>query len=289
MYACKMCGRKFKTSQELAGHTSSAHPKTKHESVPDNNPDEIIVEAVSEETQRDQPSPSVEEDPGVMDRIRELSRKGYSPKQIKELFGYNPRTVDQVGEEFIEPDVVPEKEKHNGFPVTRKSGSGQEMLNPEVILQSYLLQDGDAGAWMFKGMMLLRAAQLMNMDMMNMRKTDAEADAKRLEPLMRMIQTSREEMDAAAQRNQESMTEVAMKAGSQAGGMAMQHIDQRFDEFRHQKKDIADTPDPMKGMMARMMETVMNQLTGQMFGGQGGGQSGQTGTGMPPGFEDKRS
>ena len=45
-----------------------------------------------------------EDDPGVMERIRSLLSKHYSPKQIKEKYGYAPRTVDQVAEEFIEPE-----------------------------------------------------------------------------------------------------------------------------------------------------------------------------------------
>lgn len=288
MYTCKMCGRKFKTSQELAGHTSGAHPKAKanREDAPGNNPAEgVVVEAVPEETQQAQPPPSAEEAPGVMDRIRELYRKGYSPKKIKDVFGYHPRTVDQVGEEFIEPDAVHEDERHDGFPVTRKSGSGQEVMNPEVLLKQYLVEDGDvAGQWMFRGMMLLRAAQLMNMDIMQMRKLDAEADAKRLEPLMKMIQVSREEMDATAQRNRESMMETASAAAGEAAARAAAHIDQRFDQMQEKKKDIAEVQDPMKGLMARTMESMIQRMQGMMFGG--GGQGGQQA--LPPAWKDER-
>lgn len=300
MFTCKICGKKFKDRGGLGGHMSMAHPKTQPENpISSNNPElteapeeahseDVKTEAVSEETSANQTTPS-EDDPGVMDRIRALMREGRSPKQIKEQFGYHPRTVDDVAKEFIEPDAIPEpeEEKHDGFPITRKSGSGQEVLNPEVLLKQYLDQDGDnsPGHWMFQGMMLLRAAQLMNMDIMSMRKLDAEADAKRLEPLMRMIQTSREEMDAAAQRNKESMTEVAMKAGSQAGAMAMEHIDQRFNQMQERKKDLAETEKPMQGLMARTMESVINRITGQMFGG---GQGGQNMAGPTPGMVDKR-
>jgi hypothetical protein len=293
MYTCKMCGRKFKTSQELAGHTSGAHPKSNRQDVSKSNPEE--VETISEETetarapteeeQQAQPSPLAEEDPGVMDRIRALFRKGRSPKQIKEQFGYSPRTVDQVADEFIEPDAVPEGEKHDGFPVTRKAGSSQEVLNPEVILQSYLLQDGEPGKWMFHGMMLLRAAMLMNFDIMNMQKIESEAEARRLEPLLKMIQVSREEMDAAAQRTRESQEQIAHQAAGEAAAMTAYKIDERFNQMQEKKKDIADTADPMKGLVARTMETIMNRMTSQMFGV---GQGGENMAGPTPGMVDKR-
>lgn len=295
MYTCKICGKKFKASHQLAGHTSMAHPKRQLENqVSSNNlelteaPEEAHSEDVKAEVAPEETSAS-EEEPGVMDSIRALMHEGYGPKQIKENFGYHPRTVDDVAKESIEPDAMPEREKHDGFPLTRKTGGGQEVLNPEVLLKQYLDQDGDSspGHWMFQGMMLLRAAQLMNMDLMQMRKLDAEADAKRLEPLMKMIQVSREEMDATAQRNRESQEQIAHQAAGEAAAMAAHKIDERFNQMQERKKDIAEVQDPMKGLTARTMETVINQITGQMFGGQGGGQGGQAGTGMPPGWEDK--
>jgi uncharacterized protein (DUF2342 family) len=56
-------------------------------------------------------------------------------------------------------------------------------------------------------------------------------------------------------------------------------IDERFNELKQQKPDIATVQDPMKGQMARTMEMLMNQLTGMLFGGQ---------VGPTPGLVDKR-
>lgn len=62
-----------------------------------------------------------DEAPGVMYRISELYRKGYSPKQIKDKYGYSPRTVGQVDEEFIKPEGLPEGEQRDSRTLLRKA------------------------------------------------------------------------------------------------------------------------------------------------------------------------
>jgi len=46
--------------------------------------------------------------------------------------------------------------------------------------------------------MKFRAAMLMVMDLVNIQKGSAEADAKRMEPILRLMKETREEQDAAA-------------------------------------------------------------------------------------------
>lgn len=61
-----------------------------------------------------------------------------------------------------------------------------------------MYEDGKKGEWMYKGMMLLGAAQLMNFDPVNMMKVQAEANAREMEPMLKLLQQqSREEIDAA--------------------------------------------------------------------------------------------
>jgi hypothetical protein len=62
----------------------------------------------------------------------------------------------------------------------------------------------------------------------------------------------------------------------------MPYIDQRLKEVEgavRQKPDIASTPNPLQGMMARTMETMFDRVLSAFgFGGQpasGGGQPGQ--------------
>lgn len=110
MFTCKICGKKFKAATELGGHMSSAHGRNRVEDAETQNaePDAGAVQSVPEEPQGELPEEEQPDnsnvDPGVMDSIRDLMRQGYTPKQVKERFGYARRTVDQVAAEFIEPE-----------------------------------------------------------------------------------------------------------------------------------------------------------------------------------------
>ncbi len=218
-------------------------------------------------------------------RIEELLDEGYTPVQVEKEWGFPHSTVRKYARKKITPKGK-SQEEGNGegeipkLPMVLKAGVGQEVISPEGILQYYLLSDGDAGAWMLKGMMLLRAAQLMNLTDVEIMKGQADAQAKALKPIMDVMEQARRDMDAAAQRARESNAEIAEAAAAGAAARAVMRIDERFSELKQQKPDIAQAPDPMRGLMARTMETIMNQLTGQMFGG---GQAGPV-----PGLVDKR-
>lgn len=118
--------------------------------------------------------------------------------------------------------------------------------------------------------MLYRAAQLAVMDDVEIMKGQAEAQAKAIKPILDIMEKAREDMDAAAERARASTEEVAQAAAAGAAARATIHIDERFNEMMRQKPDIAQTPNPLEGVMARTMETMFNQLTNRMFGGQGG-------------------
>jgi hypothetical protein len=135
-------------------------------------------------------------------------------------------------------------------------------------MKYYLLGDGDTGAAMLKGMMMLRAAQLMVMNDVEIMKGQAEAQAAAIKPILDIMEKAREDMDAAAERARASTAEAAEAAAAGAAARAVIHIDERFDRMMQQKADIATVQDPMKGLMARTMETMFNRLTGTLLGGQ---------------------
>ncbi len=241
------------------------------------------------------------QDETIKDQIIALLEKGYKRDQLIRDFKFAERTVDAGIRAFKELDngnAEDAKEAGDGIPVTRKTdgdiemprlplvlkaGAGQEMISPEGILQSYVLSDGDAGTWMFKGMMLLRAAQLMNLTDVEIMKGQAEAQAMVMKPILDVMEQARKDMDAAAQRAKESNAEIAEAAAMGAAGGVLGRIDAKFAELKQQKTDIATVPNPMKGLMARTMEMMMNRMSALM----GGGQAGQVGA--PPGFVDTRS
>jgi hypothetical protein len=233
----------------------------------ENSTTKADVEPADEDTQRK--------------RIEELLDEGYTPVQIEKEWGYAHSTVRQVAKRKIAPKGKPGNEESDmpRLPMVLKAGGGQEVISPEAILEGYLLSDGDAGAWMLKGFMLYRAAQLAVMSDVEIMKGQAEAQAKAMKPILDIMEKAREDMDAAAQRAKESNVEIATRAAAEVGGQAVGWMEEKFNQMQQQKPDIAQAKDPMKGLMARTMEMVINQITGQLFGGK---------VGPTPGLVDKR-
>jgi hypothetical protein len=206
-----------------------------------------------------------------VDKVRKLYELGFNRKQLMVEFNFSRATVYvalPVKGERTKAEAEGESEDKSKLPFVLKSGKGTEVITPEGIMQFYLLGDGDTGAAMLKGMMLLRAAQLMVMNDVEIMKGQAEAQAKAIQPILDVMEKAREDMDAAAERARASTEDVAQAAAAGAAARAAMHIDEKFEQLRQQKADIATVQDPMKGLMARTMETLMNRMTGTMLGGQ---------------------
>lgn len=77
--------------------------------------------------------------------------------------------------------------------------------------------------------------------------------------------------------------QIARETGLAMGGEIAGKMFDVMQQKETQKPDIAQAPDPFKGLMARTMETMMNRMTGMLFGAQGGDQVPPT-----PGMVDKR-
>ena len=104
------------------------------------------------------------------------------------------------------------EEKASGqFPVMRKMGGGMEMIAPEAVLKQYMGGTPE-GEVELRAIMKFRAAMLMVMDLVNIQKGSAEADAKRMEPILRLMKETREEQDAAAARAKASSEDIADRA-----------------------------------------------------------------------------
>jgi len=235
---------------------------------------------------KEAPDPKADPEPVAegtkREQIERLLDEGYTPVQIEKGWGYAHSTVRDVVKKRLIPlgNQGNDKSDMPRMPMVLKAGAGQEVISPEAILQGFLLSDGDAGAWMLKGFMLYRAAQLAVMSDIEIMKGQAEAQAKAMKPILDVMEQARKDMDAAAQRAKDSSLEVATRAAAEVGGQAIGWMDEKFNQMQSQKPDIAQTPDPMKGLLARTMEMMVNQITGQMFGGQAG---------PTPGLVDKRN
>jgi hypothetical protein len=282
MFTCNVCGRKFKTMQALGGHVGRAHPQNKAEDISKTNNSEAadveeVAEALPEEPS--QPQPSVDSE-HIMDNIRNLRRQGYSARQVKEDFGYARSTVDQVFAEFIEPEGKAEDEnKEGGLPVTTK---GTEIITPEAIMQR-LANGSQDWHLRLEGMMLLRAAQRMNRDDIEMTRMQAEADATRIKPILDLMKETRAEQDAAAQRAKESNIEIAERAAYETAGQLSQVISQNnsriTDSINQIRQAMGGKEDNPLGQILNSIQSLQQMM--QMFGISMPGMPGAQGGGAP--------
>jgi len=281
VFTCSVCGKKFKTMQALGGHVGRAHPQNKAEN---NNPEPVEVdeaaetapEEMAEAASEDRPQTQVSVDSaGIMENIRNLRKQGYSARQVKEEFGYARSTVDQVFAEFIEPEgkVV---ESESGLPVTTK---GTEIITPEAIMQR-LANGSEDWHLRLEGMMLLRAAQRMNRDDIEMTRMQAEADATRIKPILDLMKETRLEQDAAAQRAKESNMEIAERTAYETAGQLSQVITQNnariTDSINQIRQAMGGKEENPLGQILNSIQSMQQMM--QMFGismpGMAGAQGG---------------
>jgi hypothetical protein len=221
-----------------------------------------------------------------MENIRKLRRKGYSAKQVKDEFGYARSTVDQVFAEFIKPEEKPEDDdREAGLPVTTK---GTEIITPEAIMQR-LANGSQDWHLRLEGMMLLRAAQRMNRDDIEMTRMQAEADATRIKPILELMRETRLEQDAAAQRAKESNIEIAERAAYDTAGQLSQVINQNnariTDSINQIRQAMGGKEENPLGQVLNAMQSMqqMMQLFGVSMPGMAGGSGGtQTEQWQPP-------
>ncbi len=242
MFTCKQCGRKFKTSQALAGHVSGAHSRNHVEQPPGNG--------------NSQPVESEVEEPGVGEEIRYYIGQGYDFEQLTKVLGFNPRSVRREMAKVVPPASEQGENQDSSLPVTVKQ---TEVISPEAVLRRYM--DGSYEDELeLRGMMKLRASMLMVMELANIQKTMAEAEARRLEPLLKVLKESREELDAAAARARASSFEMAQEAAEGAVGRVLGYIDQKLPKGPPPKdvsEMITKRLDKMWDLMDHMMEQRM--------------------------------
>lgn len=161
-----------------------------------------------------------------------------------------------------------EKDKSNSrFPMIRKTGGGEEVIAPEAVLTEYMGNTPE-GEIELRAIMKFRAAMLMVMDLVNIQKSSAEADAKRLVPILSLMKETREEQDAAAARAKASSEEIADRAATQVANQLFGAVSQNnaqvtgtLDQIRQMLSGKSD--DPFSRLLSMMQS--MQQLS-QMFG-----------------------
>ena len=280
MINCTKCGREFKSPQSLGGHMRGAH---KEETQPGTGLDKTKENAATAEKTETPGGEAalVPEEASKAEQIRNYLKQGFTLKQLTSQFDFSETTIRQEIAKLVRPegDAIDEKGKQqdNIWPVVRKMGGGMEVISPEAVLRQYMGGGTPEEQLELRAIMKFRAAMLMVMDLVNVQKGNAEADAKRMEPILRLMKETREEQDAAAARAKASSEDIADRAAqataSQLFGAVSQNNAQVAGSLDQIKKMVGgESKDPFTQIVSMMQS--MQQMS-QMFG--------MPMPGMPPG------
>ncbi len=184
-------------------------------------------------------TPATGAEPSQAEQIRGYLKQGYSLNQLRDQFGFKETTIRQEIEKMVPPEgnevAKASDPRDDGLPVMRKMGGGMEVITPEAVLRRYM-DGGEHEQYELRGMMKLRAAMLMVMDLVNIQKAAAEADAKRLEPVLRLMKETREEQDAAAARAKSSSFEMAREAAHEAVSGVLGYMEEKMPRRRRRRR-----------------------------------------------------
>jgi hypothetical protein len=164
-------------------------------------------------------------------------------------------------------DEEEDRKSNGGFPMMRKAGGGMEVTAPEAVLVQYM-GGTDAETAELKAIMKFRAAMLMVMDLVDIQKGLAEADARRMEPILKLMKETREEQDAAAERAKSSSEEIAGRAAQATAGQLYEAISQNQGQVNSSLEKIkqlvgGQASDPFSQMVSMMQSMQQMSL---MFG-----------------------
>ena len=141
------------------------------------------------------------------------------------------------------------------------------MIAPEEVLRQYMGGTPD-GEIELRAIMKFRAAMLMVMDLVNVQKGTAEADAKRMEPILRLMKETREEQDAAAHRAKESNVEIADKAAYETAAQLAEVITQNnakiTESINQIRQAMGGKEENPLGQVLNSMQSMQQMM--QMFG-----------------------
>jgi len=199
------------------------------------------------------------------DKIRKLSEMGFSNPQIIEL-GFTRSEVYRARP--VTPKGLTSRADGFTLPTVLKAGSGIEVVSPEAILQSIFPQANADMQSLMKGMMLYRAAQMAVLTDVEIMKGQAEADAKRMQPILKLMEETRKEQDSAAQRARESVIDVARETAESTLGGAIGYLDQ----FKPKPPPAKTGEELMSKRVDAMLEMAQNMMFGQFMPGGPGGQ-----------------
>jgi len=243
-------------------------------------------------------------DDQFIQQVKELKAQGLSQREMADQLGVSRSRVQTALKRLNPPDeskaLVPaekmrgiireelkrareeDKEAEGRFPMIRKMGGGMEMIAPEAVLRQYMGGTPEEDAEL-RAIMKFRAAMLMVMDLVNIQKGDAEADARRMMPILSLMKETREEQDAAAARAKASSEEIADRAAYETAGQLSQVIAQNnakiTDSINQIRQAMGGKEDNPLGQVLNSMQSMQQMM--QMFGISMPGMPGPQAAGPP--------
>jgi len=290
MIKCTKCGREFKSPQALGGHMRGGHKEETQQDIDQNNAadnPEVIPDEVETNEEPSGETALVPEEASKAEQIRTYLKQGFTIKQLTGQFGFSETTIRQEIAKIVQPEgeAIDDKAKQqdNVWPVVRKMGGGMEIMSPEAVLRQYMGGGTPEEQLELRAIMKFRAAMLMVMDLVNVQKGSAEADAKRMEPIIRLMKETREEQDAAAQRAKASSEEIADRAAYETAGQLSQVISQNntriTDSINQIRQAMGGKEENPLGQVLNSIQSLQ-QMMG-MFGISMPGMPGAQGGGPP--------
>ena len=287
MIKCTKCGREFKSPQALGGHMRGSHKDETQQDTGTNNADETIDDRVEAGEVPGEETALVPQDASLAEQIRTYLKQGFTIKQLASQFGFSDTTIRQEIAKLVRPEgeAIDDKAKQqdNVWPVVRKMGGGMEVISPEAVLRQYMGGGTPEEQLELRAIMKFRAAMLMVMDLVNVQKGTAEADAKRMEPILRLMKETREEQDAAAARAKASSEEIADRAAYETAGQLSQVIAQNnakiTDSINQIRQAMGGKEENPLGQVLNSIQSMQQMM--QMFGITMPGMPGAQG-GAPP-------
>ena len=287
MIKCTKCGREFKSPQALGGHMRGSHKDETQQDTGTNNADETMDDRVEAGEVPGEETALVPQDASLAEQIRTYLKQGFTIKQLASQFGFSDTTIRQEIAKLVRPEgeAIDDKAKQqdNVWPVVRKMGGGMEVISPEAVLRQYMGGGTPEEQLELRAIMKFRAAMLMVMDLVNVQKGTAEADAKRMEPILRLMKETREEQDAAAARAKASSEEIADRAAYETAGQLSQVIAQNnakiTDSINQIRQAMGGKEENPLGQVLNSIQSMQQMM--QMFGITMPGMPGAQG-GAPP-------
>ncbi len=205
-----------------------------------------------------------ENDEGRIDYVRRRLAEAQTPEDVEriedELVADEkiPRgTVSRVKSDMRKSGELPQSNA-SGSLVSMKRQFPQrlgryDVLTPEGVLEQLRLQDGDYKVGFVDGIAMLLLAARLNQELAT---TQAEA----MTPMIKMLQTLREEEKEAAERSKASASEAASIAAQQAVNGVVGYLEQKLPKGPPPKDTnelFTKRIDKMWDMMDHMMEQRM--------------------------------